>query len=95
VATVDWCDAYAYCKGVGKRLCGKIGGGSADYNTGWNNAARDQWHSACTSGGVETYPYGSTYQPQTCNGLDHGAGATVAVGSMTACESSVSGFTGV
>ena len=26
VADVDWCDAYAYCKGVGKRLCGAIGG---------------------------------------------------------------------
>jgi formylglycine-generating enzyme len=23
---VDWCDAYAYCQVVGKRLCGKIGG---------------------------------------------------------------------
>src|SRR5436190_6931316 len=27
VACVDWCDAYAYCKSVGKRLCGAFGGG--------------------------------------------------------------------
>ena len=31
VVYVDWCDAYAYCTGVGERLCGAIDGGSADY----------------------------------------------------------------
>ncbi len=33
VADVDWCDAYAYCKGVGKRLCGAIGGGTNAYGS--------------------------------------------------------------
>src|SRR5262249_38882622 len=28
IRSVDWCDAYAYCKSVNKHLCGKIGGGS-------------------------------------------------------------------
>ena len=94
VATVDWCDAYAYCKGVGKRLCGKIGGGSVDYNTGGDDPT-DQWYNACSSGGTDSYPYGNIYNGQTCNGADHGVGARVPVGSMTGCESSVSGYTGV
>ena len=29
---VDWCDAYAYCKAVGKRLCGRIGTGANLYD---------------------------------------------------------------
>jgi formylglycine-generating enzyme required for sulfatase activity len=94
VANVDWCDAYAYCKGVGKRLCGKIGGGANAFND-YANAGLSQWFGACSSGGLDTYPYGNTYGAQTCNGKDHGVGATVAVGSMTGCGSSVSGYTGV
>jgi Sulfatase-modifying factor enzyme 1 len=27
VACVDWCDAFAYCRSIGKRLCGAFGGG--------------------------------------------------------------------
>jgi len=44
---VDWCDAYSYCQAMGKRLCGKLGGGSnafADYAS----ASLSQWYSACT-----------------------------------------------
>jgi formylglycine-generating enzyme len=91
---VDWCDAHGYCKGVGKRLCGKIGGGSTDPSTGYNDATVDQWYNACTSGGVDIYPYGNTYQGQTCNGADYSS-AVATVGSMTGCESPVQGYGGV
>jgi formylglycine-generating enzyme len=94
VACVDWCDAHAYCKGVGKRLCGKIGGGANGFDD-YAAATESQWYNACSSGGTDTYPYGSTYQEQTCNGHDHGVGVTVAVGSLSGCESSVTGYTGV
>ncbi len=87
VVFVDWCDAYAYCKGVGKRLCGAIGGGPAD--------ATSQWYEACSSGGTDAYPYGNSYQGSYCNGFDYGAGQTVAVGSLAECVTSTPGYAGV
>lgn len=93
VATVDWCDAYGYCKAVGKRLCGRIGSGANNWGD-YSNAGLSQWYNACTSGGAIIYPYGNTYQSQTCNGSDHGS-AAVPVGSLSGCESWVSGYSGV
>lgn len=100
VTNVDWCDAYAYCAGVGKRLCGKIGGGSVDYNAGSNDAAQDQWYNACVSGNAKNmYPYGNTYQADTCNGADYwgpnGYTRTLPVGSLSGCTSSVAGYAGI
>ena len=94
VVGVDWCDAYAYCNGVGKRLCGKIGGTS---NADWDYAdpAKSEWMNACSSGGQNDYPYGDTYAGTTCNGYDAPAQATVPVETMPACQSSVAGYTGV
>lgn len=93
VGDVDWCDAYAYCQGVGKRLCGKIGGGSNLF-ADLADAGLSQWFNACSSGGTYAYPYGNTYEPQTCNGADHSA-AVSTVGSLAGCDSSVLGYTGV
>ena len=94
VVGVDWCDAYAYCKGVGKRLCGKIGGGS-NLDADYADPAKSQWMNACSSGGQNDYPYGATYAGTTCNGVDAPAQATVPVAAMTGCQSSVAGYTGV
>ena len=97
VVGVDWCDAYAYCFGVGKRLCGKIGGGSNDTGD-FANSSKSQWYAACTSNGAYTstgYPYGSTHKATYCNGPDANMGATVAVGTMLQCQSTVSGYAGV
>jgi formylglycine-generating enzyme required for sulfatase activity len=92
---VEWCDAFAYCKGVGKRLCGKRGGGATEFG-GWANASVSQWYNACASDGWNSiYPYGSTYLGSTCNGGDAGKGTTVPVGSMSGCQSSVAGYQGV
>jgi formylglycine-generating enzyme required for sulfatase activity len=93
VAWVDWCDAWAYCAWAGKRLCGKIGGGSiglADYVLVTSSA----WFNACTHGGDRGYPYGTTYEAQRCNGADYrpDAGALVPVGTATGC---VGGFPGI
>jgi len=94
VAYVDWCDAYAYCAGVGKRLCGKIGGGSNLW-TDYADPSASQWFNACSSGGVNTYTFGSTYDPAACNGLDLGKGGTTVAASLTGCQSPVAGFVGV
>jgi formylglycine-generating enzyme required for sulfatase activity len=101
VVCVDYCDARAYCAGVGKRLCGKIGGGSnalADFA----DATASQWYAACSSGGVNTYPYGSTYDAMACDGYDYasahltsGSVEPLAVGSLATCQSSASGYQGV
>jgi formylglycine-generating enzyme len=82
---VDWCDAYAYCTGVGKRLCGKIGGGANAFADDVN-ASASQWYNACASGSAGyTFPYGNTYSVTTCNGGRWGNMTTV-VGSLTSCQ---------
>ena len=107
VVCVDWCDADAYCRGVGKRLCGKIGGGSADFaNWKVTDEAHCQWYNACSSGGQLIYPYGDDYDPLACNGLDYPGAACVAtvigptcelveVATAQGCQSPQSDFAGV
>jgi formylglycine-generating enzyme required for sulfatase activity len=65
---VDWCDAYVYCKWAGKRLCGDIGGGSVPYDA-YADRAHDQWFAACSGPDAAVYPYGNTFDQDTCNGL--------------------------
>jgi formylglycine-generating enzyme len=94
VVSVDWCDAYAYCNAVGKRLCGAIGGGSTGYSS-YSDVTSSQWFRACSSGNDDEYPYGNTFQGSYCNGHDYGANQTVAVGSVATCVTAAPGFAGV
>jgi formylglycine-generating enzyme len=97
IASVDWCDAFWYCAGVGKRLCGKMGGGAND-PIDMNAAGIDQWYTACTSDGVYAangYPYGQVYSSTACNGVDAAKGGTVAVATMASCRSSVATIGGI
>lgn len=96
---VNWCDAYAYCAGVGKRLCGNRGGGANSFDS-YMNENTSQWYNACASGSAaNNYPYGKTYYSATmsgppyysataCNGPELGNGSTTAVGSLSGCQAS-------
>ncbi|MDI1443684.1 SUMF1/EgtB/PvdO family nonheme iron enzyme [Polyangium sp. 6x1] len=91
VALIDWCDAAAFCKWHGKRLCGKIGGGPVPYGD-INNAAVSQWYAACSKGDNFAYPYGIAYAADHCNGQDRMLGASVPVGSLAGCVGGLPGL---
>lgn len=79
---VDWCDAAAFCEWSGKRLCGHIDQGAVAWADG-SDATKDQWFNACSSGGKNTFPYGSTCDAKACN---WDRDFSVEVGSLTSCQ---------
>ena len=92
---VDWCDAHAYCNAMGKRLCGRIRGGSVPWDE-YRDIEVSQWHNACVSGPAQlVYPYGLAYKWERCNGLDYGVFASLPVGSLETCQSTVPEYGGV
>lgn len=88
VAHVDWCDAWAYCEWAGRRLCGKIGGGSNDFAE-YKNPAASQWYEACSKGGTQNFPYGATYDDAACN---IGGTGTLDVGTTATCQGGYPGL---
>jgi formylglycine-generating enzyme len=91
VGGVDWCDAVAFCKWAGKRLCGKVGGGGLSGGEVFD-PQKNQWFFACSKAGAQTYPYGNAYNGTACNGGDKGIGQPLAAKSLSTCEG---GFDGV
>lgn len=87
-ACVDWCDARAYCNGIGKRLCGKIGGGHNPFENA-ADATQSEWYFACSSDGLNLFPYGSSYVPSACHTEIFGdAWSTQPVSTGATCQSS-------
>lgn len=71
VGYVDLCDAKAFCQWSGKRLCGKIGGGTLvgiTYKTDnpFGDPKQSEWVNVCSNGGYTTYPYGFTVDATKC-----------------------------
>lgn len=91
VVCVDWCDARAYCLAQGRRLCGKINGGSLSFSD-FAQADKSEWHYACTNDATTAYCYGNSYDPTVCNGAGLGAGTTVPVSSLPGCQAALSPF---
>ncbi|WP_437669312.1 formylglycine-generating enzyme family protein [Sorangium sp. So ce131] len=83
---VDWCDAHAYCKSLGKRLCGKIHGGALPYG-GDTDGAQGEWYEACSKGGTRAYSTGEL--DLQCNGDGQ---EPVAVNAGAACEGGYHGL---
>lgn len=70
---VDFCDAAAYCKWAGKRLCTSLDAQSDAVlkvkDAELEALAKDnrlEWTDACTQGGKTAWPYGDAYVPGTC-----------------------------
>jgi formylglycine-generating enzyme required for sulfatase activity len=91
VGGVTWCAAYAYCRGVGKRLCGGRDGAVLDHATAYDPQT-SEWTLACTQGGETTYPYGDTYDPAACNGYDLTQGVPTTPGELVACSGATPPF---
>ncbi len=91
VVEADWCDAAAYCRWAGKRLCGRIGGGAlASSET--KTSQRSEWLTACSKGGERAFPYGDEYDRNACTGdIARDTGSTN-VGSRVSCEGGVGGI---
>jgi formylglycine-generating enzyme required for sulfatase activity len=89
VTHVDWCDAYAFCKWSGKRLCGAFDGGTLAYDQSATDPAASMWFYACTRGDGRRFPYGNAFDPNACH---WDAAATVPVDGKPKC---VGGFPGI
>ncbi len=98
---VDWCDAAAYCKAVGKQLCGARADALAAGTVGFAdfaNAEKDQFQYACSADGKQSYVYGASYDATACNtGCTGAACATIPAGSRSTCQGpdNTSAFPGV
>lgn len=68
VTCVDWCDASAYCQAVGKRLCGRIGGGATTWRS-FERSNQSQWYNACVAQSNQRGPaitLGRVWQWEDC-----------------------------
>jgi len=94
VEAMDWCDAVAYCKWAGKRLCGAPGDPATKPSSAIPATTTNAWLTACTGGGSLAYPYGEFYDPNACNGADYveAGAAAVPVGSMKTCQGGYPGI---
>lgn len=70
IVCVNWCDAASFCQWAGKRLCGRVAGGSNDFAND-SDPLDSQWYRACSAGGGRKFPYGDEYDATACVGEDH------------------------
>lgn len=97
MACIDQCDAIAYCRWAGKRLCGDIAGGFLDVTQGEAEGrhvdpAESAWYRACSSAGATLYPYGDTFEEARCIDAGLSPNRTYDVGSYDNCEGGYSGI---
>lgn len=86
VTGVDWCDALAYCKSKGKRLCGAIpDGADLPGDTSLElSCSKDEWYAACSAAGRFTTAEGST-GARLCN-VNNAESGTMPVGTTKGCS---------
>lgn len=84
VTCVDWCDAKAYCQSLGKRLCGKIGGGALVRGTE-SDPKFDEWARACGGSVGSAWPYGGQPMTMACNTQEAAKAVPVSVATLPTC----------
>jgi sulfatase modifying factor 1 len=87
VGGVSYCGAEAYCKYVGKSLCGDIGTGGNLVDLFTNNPTHDSWMRACGGSERFRFPYGDTFDMAACNGLGTHSEQAIPVGEEPGCAS--------
>jgi formylglycine-generating enzyme required for sulfatase activity len=92
---VDWCDATAYCKWTGKRLCGGPTGGliSTSAITDLQMPQISEWTAVCSHGGERAYPYGTAFSGTACNGGE--SMTTPAIVPVATTPGCVGGYPGI
>ena len=65
VRYVTWCQADAYCRYLGRHLCGKVDGGATP-SAGLADAHVDEWYNACSAQGANAFPYGTAFSASKC-----------------------------
>ena len=96
VTSMNFCDALAYCRWAGTRLCGKIGGGATPVGS-FADGAVSEWSFACKNGSASTaYPYGAGFVDGTCaTAGPEAASSLVDVGSKAGCHGATGAFTSI
>jgi Sulfatase-modifying factor enzyme 1 len=90
VVCVNWCDADAYCRWAGKRLCEDFSYDQEPVPEVSRPAL--EWLHACDGyPDTQTFPFGNIYFPGACNGADNGTGELLAVG-LSSCVGALPGL---
>ena len=91
ITCIDWCDADAYCKAIGRHLCGaKTGATLAEANL--NDPSVDAWYFACSGPTSLTYPYGAAAEAAFCATTESSPSHVVNVASMPNCQGAEQGL---
>ncbi len=101
---VDWCDADAFCRWAGKRLCRSVEGKPITWQD-FTATDKDfpplssEWGVACSSGGQYKYTYGNEPQPGVCADPTSAPTSNVPpdlpAGGLPGCQSPDPAFAGV
>ena len=97
---LDWCDADAFCRWAGKRLCRSVEGKSITWKdfTGTDQdfpPLSSEWAVACSAGGQFEYTYGDQPKPGVCADAVSAPSVNVPAGGLPGCHSPDPAFAAV